>query len=32
MSEEDWQTLAKKLKDDSIAMGETGVDYSKFYR
>ncbi|XP_043203156.1 heme-binding protein 1-like [Amphibalanus amphitrite] len=32
MSEDDWQDLAKKLKDDATANGETGVDYSKFYR
>jgi len=32
MSEEDWQALAMKLKEDATRNGETGVDYSFYYR
>jgi len=32
MSEEDWQALAMKLKEDATKNGETGVDYSFYYR
>jgi len=32
MSEEDWQALAMKLKEDATRNAETGVDYSFYYR
>ncbi|XP_043202753.1 heme-binding protein 1-like [Amphibalanus amphitrite] len=32
MDDEDWVAMADKLKQDATAQGETGVDYSSFYR
>ena len=32
MSEAGWKELAAQLKADAEANGETGVDYSRFYR